>query len=805
MTLTSAWLRIELRRRWRSLIVLALLVALATGTVLTAVAGALRADSAPDRLLAQVLPADLAVLPNQPGFDWEAVRALPVVEALHQIVLSGGWVQGKDGELIEVGLPPADDEVTRTIERPVMLQGRLADPTRADEAIVTERTLADLGAAVGDTVTLLLATPEQIDTWDIEEPAGPQVPVRIVGVGRGYFRLDWLDSAGGMMLTPAMFERYRVNFMGHDEQVFVQALVRLRGGEAALPEFRAEFARVTGRSDVEMWNLHDKFERHAKQVISYQSLSLLAFGLAALVAAVVLVGQSVVRYVASTVVDLQVLRGIGLTPRQGALVASAAPLLAAAVGGALGVIGAAFASQWMPIGVATFIEPSPGVDLDWAVLGVGGVLAPVVVGLGAAGAAWAALAMSRSRPTPRRSAVAQLAARAGVPVPGVVGTRFALEPGRGRSAVPVRPALLGAVTGILGVVAAFTFSAGVSDAADNPERFGLTYDVSAFFGENGEGVVARPVLEALVADGVITGANDALVAVAESSNESLTTYTYDPVGAAPPVVMTSGEPVGASGEVVLAPSTARNLDRSLGEAVTLIGRDGRRAEFTVSGIGFVPHGSHNDYDDGAWVTPAGFHRLFPADTGSGDFFKYHEAQITLADGTDIDTGMASLYAAAGPLLSDDEFVEFYPRPAPSQIVEIQDIRVLPTLLGGFLALLAVGAVGHALATAVRRRRHDVAVLRALGMTARQSRWVVVTQATVLAAVGLVVGVPLGVALGRTVWRVVAENAPLHYQPPIAVWALLLTAPLAVLVANLLAAWPGRLAARLRIGHTLRAE
>jgi len=74
---------------------------------------------------------------------------------------------------------------------------------------------------------------------------------------------------------------------------------------------------------------------------------------------------------------------------------------------------------------------------------------------------------------------------AGLPVPVVVGTRFALEAGRGRSAVPVRPALLGAVAGVLGVLAAFTFSAGVSDAAANPARFGQTWQLDTFFGEDG--------------------------------------------------------------------------------------------------------------------------------------------------------------------------------------------------------------------------------------------------------------------------------------------------------------------------------
>jgi ABC-type antimicrobial peptide transport system permease subunit len=152
-----------------------------------------------------------------------------------------------------------------------------------------------------------------------------------------------------------------------------------------------------------------------------------------------------------------------------------------------------------------------------------------------------------------------------------------------------------------------------------------------------------------------------------------------------------------------------------------------------------------------------------------------------------------------------EGAEVTPAIPPSVVVELRQVRTLPLALGAFLALLAVAAVGHALATAVRRRRVDVAVLRALGMTRWQSRGVVVTQASVLAGVGLAFGIPLGVALGRTVWRVVADYTPLQYVPPLALWALLLVGPVALLVANSLAVWPGHQAARLRIGHVLRAE
>jgi ABC-type antimicrobial peptide transport system permease subunit len=139
------------------------------------------------------------------------------------------------------------------------------------------------------------------------------------------------------------------------------------------------------------------------------------------------------------------------------------------------------------------------------------------------------------------------------------------------------------------------------------------------------------------------------------------------------------------------------------------------------------------------------------------------------------------------------------------MADLRSVRVQPLLLGGFLLLLALGAVGHALATAVRRRRHDMAVLRSLGMTRRQSRLTVAAQASVIAMFGLAFGLPLGLAAGRTGWRVLADATPVLYVAPLAVLALLIAVPGALAVANLLAALPARRAARLRVAQTLRAE
>ena len=86
----------------------------------------------------------------------------------------------------------------------------------------------------------------------------------------------------------------------------------------------------------------------------------------------------------------------------------------------------------------------------------------------------------------------------------------------------------------------------------------------------------------------------------------------------------------------------------------------------------------------------------------------------------------------------------------------------PALLGAALAVGAIAALALTLIASVRRRRRDLALLKALGFTRRQLAGTVAWQSTIAVGVGVVIGVPLGIVAGRELWDLFAHE--LHVVP-----------------------------------------
>jgi hypothetical protein len=393
--------------------------------------------------------------------------------------------------------------------------------------------------------------------------------------------------------------------------------------------------------------------------------------------------------------------------------------------------------------------------------------------------------------THRAGRAGRSGAIAGLPIPLAIGAHLTFDPGSGRRGVPVRPALAGAIVGIAGVVGALTFSAGVSDATGGYARFGQLYDLHAFFGANGTDFTpAAETLGRAADDPDVMGVIDSPMDVIDSGKTAISAFAFDPIGDPIDVALVEGRLPTRRNEIALAPRSAEALGVGVGDTLPVKQLDGKGV-LTVSGIAFVPISPHNDYAAGGWLTREGYDAMF---TG----FKFHLGFIQVAPGADpaavakrLDpSGMG---VAVGPIFP------------PVEQSELREIRQIPLALAAFLAVLALAALGHMLATTAKVRERDLVVMRALGMTRRQSRLAIVTQSGLVAAIGCLAGIPLGVAVGRTLWHVVADNTPIQFAAP-TTWAVIgLTPVLALVAANLLALWPAHLVGSRSVGVTLREE
>lgn len=805
------WLGWELRRRWRSLLGLVLLVAFSTAVVGVAMAGAGRGASSLPRLLEQTAPATLNILPNDPTWDWEPVRGIPEVEAMATYLVTATMLV--DGSPEMLWLTP---DTFEGVEEPVLLEGRLPAPGAIDEVVVTANFPARFGKGVGDTVTLDLYRPETVAEATAArqsgkpppEPDGPSIEATIVGVERSYWTsLVENDYAtflpdGAVRHGPAFGERYRDELTGDPDTTkpYTNAYVRLRDGEHDIPAFTEHFRAVTGRSDIDMWNMPER-HRSTASTIDFEVWALRSLALVASIAAAFLVGQAAARTGASGAAELAALHGAGLAHLGRARLATWPVVLAATSGAIIGSAAAAVASSRFPIGTAAMYEPAPGVSIAPFTLSVVAIAA-VAVPAGAAFASARITARSSGGSMQRSSTTTAAMLRAGAPVPVVTGTRYALERGVASQALPARPTLVAVVAGVTGMVATLTFAASLEDASSTPQRWGETWQLVTPVGGGGQWFTDPDALRAAYVD--VDGVADAAVvrnAVAEIGDDKVALWSY-PADMAQRIVIVEGRLPRSSTEVLLGPTKARDLGVGVGDAVTLGGPDGQmRAR--VAGLGLTPAASHSNYDDSGWIGEEGFDILFGAPDSVGPTAMKEAGVLTwVDDGVDPADLASQLAAATDPAGAG---IAPFPPEVPSKINALDRVGALPQALGLFLAVLGVGAVGHALSSAIARRRTELAVLRAIGQTPGQTRLVAFTQAVVLALVGLLAGVPLGVALGRALWWTVAAATPVAFAEPSWRGPVLLAAPLTLVVFLVLAVPPARRSSRLDITEALRSE
>jgi hypothetical protein len=404
------------------------------------------------------------------------------------------------------------------------------------------------------------------------------------------------------------------------------------------------------------------------------------------------------------------------------------------------------------------------------------------------------------------SRVTTAASRAGLPPAAVTGVRFALEPGVGRSAVPVRSAILGAILAVTVVVATVTFGSSLTTLVSHPALYGWNwnYDID---GGGGLGDVPGQAAAKLL---------DADPLVESWTGVYYSTLTFDGVNVpvmgatpgarvAPPLL--SGHGLQASDQVVLGASTLRTLQKQVGDTVQVRIHGERPVTLTIVGTATLPPigvvgSSHLEMGTGAVldyrIIPAAARNLFEVTPGPN-------AILVRTKGGASRAALASLQSIGRRVDVAINGGSVFGVLRPAQIINYGSLGTTPFLLGAALAVGAAAALGLTLVTSVRRRRHDLAILKTLGFTRGQLATAVAVQASVAAVIGCAVGIPVGIALGRVLWVLFAGEISAVPAPTVPGGTITVIGALALALAILVATIPGRLAARTPTSQLLRAE
>jgi ABC-type lipoprotein release transport system permease subunit len=763
------WIRHDLRRRGLRLIALMAFTAIGGAALVTMAAGVRRSDSVVDRIVSVVRPATAIVVPNQPGFDWAPVADLPMVDDLVEFPVLYFEIDGWDGEV--GGFPPGRADVTDEWERPVVIDGRLADQGQVDEVTVSPDIAAAHDVEVGDVLTVQLIDMGEALAGRIDTAERRDVDVTVVGVAKLSF-FSW-----EVQPTHAFFEAHRDLIVG--EGGYVNALVRLRGGSSDIAEFERALADVAERPIEVLANFET--ERQYRRAIALETGALALLAVATAVMVVLLVGPAAARLVNSAAADSTTLAHLGADRRTVVASLAGAPAIAILVGAVASPAIAHLASDLFPIGFGRTVEPEPGRRVDWVAIAAGvATTAAILVTVVVATAVRTARRQGQpGRPT-SQSWIDRLTWRSPGSVPSRLGGRLALGHRPHDSAARAVTGI--AAVGVAGFVAAFTFAAGLDEAIEDPSLFGQVFDAAALV-EPGTFDTAA-IADGSQADAIAVIRN----VVADLEGRPISTVSVELLAGDVDLVLSRGRIPTGPDEIAVAPETVDELDVDIGDTVTLEGRP-----VVVVGEVLMPESGHTSYTSGVLIHPSATDRL----TESGLDVKFEFIAVDLPDDTDV---AVAIDALGEPFRSVVE-----PWPPTGRQEALRSTDDLPMVFGCFVGAMTVGALLHALTTTERRRRHEVAVMQVIGLTRTQARRTVAWHAFVGAVCGTALGIPIGVLIGRTTWEAVARSLPALERTPAAWWPVAAAVPLAVAVAIVLATWPMARTARREPALILRTE
>ena len=834
--------------------VFALVLGIGGGIALTALAGARRTDSAIGQFVSYSHPDDGAFLYGDPcappavsGAAANSLSLLPVerrVVDLPQVAqhfrapylyLTSSPTGYTGTSLNAIGA--ADAALFRTVDRPLVVAGKLPDPKRPYDVAINELAAEGRHLHVGSHILLYAASVAQFrhcaltngSSYKTVVPQGPTFRVRVTGIVRFPQDIDAVlpladkqdvsyEGQENVYLTPAFLPQLAARLGIPVQQIpslnFVG--VRLRHGAADWSAFAARAQAVSRNVSASAGNVYNSRASAAstQRGVHLEVVALLLFGGIAALVTLLLVSQAIARMVMLEGDDYGILRSFGASKMQLIAIVLARVFLIGAAGSALAVVVATLGSSIMPIGPARQAEIHPGINFDPQVLLLGFVGLLGFVAVCALIPAWRVsrppIAFSRAGfEGPLSAGVRANGSYGWTPLVARIGIQFGLGSGRGTRRVPMVGAVLTASLAVAAVVAALTFGASLGHLVESPRQQGWNWNVLVgnpnstkdLEGKTKALLAHNRFVAGYSAIAILAGAGQGTSVIDGKTVDSL--LAFDPLKGSVYPPLLEGHAPRAANQVVFADQTLQQLHRRVGQTVQVQGPGGRPITIHIVGRMISPSVGDlftNGMGVGGWVSGAVVHEQ-QANKGSnssnipGTVFTLFA--VRYARGVSHAAALASLRR---------EFGSTVLRQLPSEdVINLQSVDGLPTLLAGLVALLGLATVGNALVSSVRRRGKDLAVLKTLGFFRRQLMYVIVWQATSFSLLALLIGLPLGVVAGRWTWVLIASGIGSTSPPVVPVLGIAIVIPVTLLLANVLAAWPGYKAARTVPSAELRTE
>jgi ABC-type lipoprotein release transport system permease subunit len=808
----SLWVRAEWRRRGAALLALALLVALAGGVATALYAGARRADTALARFREETAPynliASIGLGEEKPTADELAER----VAAQRRAIAAAADVDGVESVSLEswwaIRVYPESDP--RTVVpfaigtfatygqrySPVVIEGALPSLDDGNAVTVSEGAAHTLGWTVGSRHTFQTVSPDRLHEWASNDATlasedaldGPEIEVEVAAVVRDEY--DVADDRFPAIHFPQGFARAHADEIAH-----LEPIVMIHADPTQVSDIRSRIESILNPVGMDVEPVPPLGEV-GDVVVPSVAVEVTALRIATAVAAVAglfVVAQALGRQLAGTAAEDGVRSALGITSAEQAAGKWLTFAPAALAGAAAVPIVAWAVSGAFPRGLARRAEVEPGMRFDtWAIVaGATATLALTLVLL----AAMALLASRRRAPAAatRRSTSTRLLGR---PVLSL-GASFAADPaGAGRSRLGTLTPVAAIAMGVAAVLAVATLDSSRTHLTSSPRLYGaaaeLIYESNGTFGISDvvESALATPGVEALTRRLSI---NDDTMSATGSITAEVEPDAFETIlgGALPP--MSAGRYPAGPDEVVLGTATADDLGVGVGEPVTITALDGS-AELNLQVTGTVVSWGDEDVTHAFIVTAPTLRALVCPGVAME---RCNLSADVVADVTDDAAG-----DAARQTLLSNGFSEVKP---PASVARLGEVGAVPSYLAGFICVLAAAGLLHQLTTTSRRRRHDLAVARALGLPARNAAASLTWQAVLTVIAGTVVGAVAGVVIGPLVWRIIAGQLGVLTVTRFPIVFIPIAAFVGAAVAVLVSLGPRLRAARLPLAETLRAE